>query len=1025
MADIKIIIDTTDLVDAKKKLASFQKQMGDSKSILGLTRGLKSVESNVKELVAAQKKGQLSSESFKQGLLEQKRALVQLGVSSQKASGSVKQLVNAIKDQAAAKGAADAARDLARAQKEVANAHEQTRQKYVVGAAAQARLKQGQRELSAAYRAGLVDINEYRQALILLNRQNLGNRRGTNNLGVAMQQTGYQVGDFVVQVQSGQNPMVAFGQQATQLVGVLYLLPPATLAATKTIFGLTLSVSALVMSLGIAIPILTAIGAYYMRMSKEADAAAEATDTLTEKLKSLDSTLENYANTLAALKAGVSLEELFSDKGIEKASESLAEVSERLKEVLARTGPMRYAKMYPGPKDLDTFNAATLEFKTAVEVVMAAYDRLNKLREKESAARLTNFSKEFSELKDNLALQTAISKFGSDSAKVKELELQQSIKSYNRQVDAQVVSKQITVAHGVALKKLNKEIETQILNQQAYNKELERAEEITKAISENNKEMGRNLAIAEAEVDVINEVMGAEDALGKLRATYARADYASKMIAAGLSGDELTIALDAYDALVEQLKVKEAANKAAKVAGGLEESRLASIKLFYQNEADLLKLQKDRAKSVEELKKKNEALAEAARIEKLELSQQISLLAIKKQFGENSAAAKRLERQHLSEIFKEEQNIFEAEKLRDGYSQTIVDGLLKQREVARSLALKLEDAAAAALRMANNLATSATYGSLAAGEFMGSTTGLDPFGGKGNYKYDTSSKFKPEDKDDTSAPSGGGSSLDPVERLRQQIELNSKLVGLSKEEATVLTQVNAIQNSLGKDRGKYSRETIVGLIKENEAYKEQQRVIEEAKAQQDALAETITNSMETAFMSIIDGTASAKDAFKSMASEIIKELLRIMVVEKAVKSIKGFFGFADGGVIQGGSQVQAYANGGAFSGGSQVQAYANGGVVNSPTNFPMSGNKMGLMGEAGPEAIMPLKRGSNGKLGVQMEGGGGGDVIHISQSFNFQANGDETVKKLIAQAAPKIAQMTKSSMLDDRRRGGVTKAAFG
>jgi len=1007
MADIKIIIDTTDLVDAKKKLASFQKQMGDSKSILGLTRGLKSVESNVKELVAAQKKGQLSSESFKQGLLEQKRALVQLGVSSQKASGSVKQLVNAIKDQAAAKGAADAARDLA---KEVANAHEQTRQKYVVGAAAQARLKQGQRELSAAYRAGLVDINEYRQALILLNRQNLGNRRGTNNLGVAMQQTGYQVGDFVVQVQSGQNPMVAFGQQATQLVGVLYLLPPATLAATKTIFGLTLSVSALVMSLGIAIPILTAIGAYYMRMSKEADAAAEATDTLTEKLKSLDSTLENYANTLAALKAGVSLEELFSDKGIEKASESLAEVSERLKEVLARTGPMRYAKMYPGPKDLDTFNAATLEFKTAVEVVMAAYDRLNKLREKESAARLTNFSKEFSELKDNLALQTAISKFGSDSAKVKELELQQSIKSYNRQVDAQVVSKQITVAHGVALKKLNKEIETQILNQQAYNKELERAEEITKAISENNKEMGRNLAIAEAEVDVINEVMGAEDALGKLRATYARADYASKMIAAGLSGDELTIALDAYDALVEQLKVKEAANKAAKVAGGLEESRLASIKLFYQNEADLLKLQKDRAKSVEELKKKNEALAEAARIEKLELSQQISLLAIKKQFGENSAAAKRLERQHLSEIFKEEQNIFEAEKLRDGYSQTIVDGLLKQREVARSLALKLEDAAAAALRMANNLATSATYGSLAAGEFMGSTTGLDPFGGKGNYKYDTSSKFKPEDKDDTSAPSGGGSSLDPVERLRQQIELNSKLVGLSKEEATVLTQVNAIQNSLGKDRGKYSRETIVGLIEQNEAYKEQQRVIEEAKAQQDALAETITNSMETAFMSIIDGTASAKDAFKSMASEIIKELLRIMVVEKAVKSIKGFFGFADGGVIQGGSQVQAYANGG---------------VVNSPTNFPMSGNKMGLMGEAGPEAIMPLKRGSNGKLGVQMEGGGGGDVIHISQSFNFQANGDETVKKLIAQAAPKIAQMTKSSMLDDRRRGGVTKAAFG
>ena len=73
---------------------------------------------------------------------------------------------------------------------------------------------------------------------------------------------------------------------------------------------------------------------------------------------------------------------------------------------------------------------------------------------------------------------------------------------------------------------------------------------------------------------------------------------------------------------------------------------------------------------------------------------------------------------------------------------------------------------------------------------------------------------------------------------------------------------------------------------------------------------------------------------------------------------------------------------------------------------------------------MPLKRGANGKLGVQMEGGGGDNVV-IHQNFNFQANGDESVKKLIAQAAPQIANMTKSSMLNDRRRGGATKAVFG
>jgi hypothetical protein len=59
-----------------------------------------------------------------------------------------------------------------------------------------------------------------------------------------------------------------------------------------------------------------------------------------------------------------------------------------------------------------------------------------------------------------------------------------------------------------------------------------------------------------------------------------------------------------------------------------------------------------------------------------------------------------------------------------------------------------------------------------------------------------------------------------------------------------------------------------------------------------------------------------------------------------------------------------------------------------------------------------------------MEGGSQGNVV-INQSFNFQANGDDSVKKLIAQAAPKIADMAKASVIDSRRRGGSTKAAFG
>ena len=64
-----------------------------------------------------------------------------------------------------------------------------------------------------------------------------------------------------------------------------------------------------------------------------------------------------------------------------------------------------------------------------------------------------------------------------------------------------------------------------------------------------------------------------------------------------------------------------------------------------------------------------------------------------------------------------------------------------------------------------------------------------------------------------------------------------------------------------------------------------------------------------------------------------------------------------------------FANGGSFAQG-RVTPFANGGIVGNPTFFPMRGG-MGLMGEAGPEAIMPLARGADGKLGVRTQGGGG------------------------------------------------------
>jgi phage-related minor tail protein len=72
----------------------------------------------------------------------------------------------------------------------------------------------------------------------------------------------------------------------------------------------------------------------------------------------------------------------------------------------------------------------------------------------------------------------------------------------------------------------------------------------------------------------------------------------------------------------------------------------------------------------------------------------------------------------------------------------------------------------------------------------------------------------------------------------------------------------------------------------------------------------------------------------------------------------------------------------------RVQAFASGGIVSQPTYFPMSGGA-GLMGEAGAEAIMPLRRGSDGRLGVAA--GEGGQSVQIV--FNVQATDAQSFRK--------------------------------
>jgi phage-related minor tail protein len=149
--------------------------------------------------------------------------------------------------------------------------------------------------------------------------------------------------------------------------------------------------------------------------------------------------------------------------------------------------------------------------------------------------------------------------------------------------------------------------------------------------------------------------------------------------------------------------------------------------------------------------------------------------------------------------------------------------------------------------------------------------------------------------------------------------------------------------------------------------------------------------------------------------------LLVLIYKPLIESLTNAFSpTAVGGSVVGGliSNLFPAANGAAINNGNVVP-FAYGGVVNSPTLFGMSGGRTGLMGEAGPEAILPLKRGAGGKLGVE---GGGNVTVH--QSFNFAANGDESVKKIIAEAAPGIAKMTEAQIVNSRQRGGQMRRVF-
>lgn len=160
--------------------------------------------------------------------------------------------------------------------------------------------------------------------------------------------------------------------------------------------------------------------------------------------------------------------------------------------------------------------------------------------------------------------------------------------------------------------------------------------------------------------------------------------------------------------------------------------------------------------------------------------------------------------------------------------------------------------------------------------------------------------------------------------------------------------------------------------------------------------DTVQSSMEDAFMGMVDGTMKVEDAFKAMASDIIKELYRVLVVQQLVGSFKT----GGGGILGAIAPAFGRASGGSVMSG---QAYT--------------------VGEHGREPFIPAQNGrilSTAQAKSAMAGGGGGGVTVIQN--NTFGNGVNRAE--INAMLPKIVEASKAAVLDARRRGGSYAGAF-
>ncbi|MGC7982865.1 phage tail tape measure protein [Salmonella enterica] len=217
-------------------------------------------------------------------------------------------------------------------------------------------------------------------------------------------------------------------------------------------------------------------------------------------------------------------------------------------------------------------------------------------------------------------------------------------------------------------------------------------------------------------------------------------------------------------------------------------------------------------------------------------------------------------------------------------------------------------------------------------------------------------------------------------------------------------------------------------------------------------ADLVNNAMTGLVGNISDALSGNKVDWEDWASSVLQSMQKIILNAMLVDSLRstsnsGFFSSIGGmfgagaGAVSGSTPSGAYnsaasglqlnAKGGAYASAS-LSAYSNS-IVSSPTYFAFA-KGAGLMGEAGPEAIMPLTRSADGSLGVRVVGSqspaaGNGITQHITQHFTISGNGDAALKQAMLEAARlganDGAKQARQDLLQDFSNRGQARRLLG